>query len=142
MDVPDERPKGQFDWREGHHGRDAMYYEELRDGKWERLKLGGEMLMGRAHHVIYFGNREDRKHHPDWAQGRRDEIIDRVKTAFRIPDYEYDGEGVLADSDRPFLVEAAGGLSDDTCQWENCSERALNGKAFCVFHAFPSHIWR
>jgi hypothetical protein len=72
-----------------------MYYEELRDGKWERLNLDGEMLMGRAHHIVYFGNREDWKKHPEWAHGRRDEIIDRIKTAFRIPDYEYSGEAVL-----------------------------------------------
>jgi len=44
-------------WRVDHVGRDSMYYEELRDGSWERLDLGGEMLVGRAHHVIYFGKK-------------------------------------------------------------------------------------
>lgn len=41
-------------WRVGHSGRDSMYYEEFRGGGWERLVIDGEMLMGPAHHVIYF----------------------------------------------------------------------------------------
>jgi hypothetical protein len=129
-------------WRVGHVGRDGMYYEELRDGKWERLEIDGEMLTGRAHHVIYFGSRQNWQRHPEWARGRRDEIIDRIKTAFRIPDYEYDGESILAEPDRRLLIEAAGGLSDEPCRWKNCTERALRGKAICVFHAFGPHMWR
>lgn len=27
---------------------------------------------------------------PDWAEGRREEIIGRIKSAFPEPDYEYD----------------------------------------------------
>jgi hypothetical protein len=73
-------------WRVGHRGRDTMYYEELHDGTWKRMEIGGEMLTGRAHHVIYFGSTP----FPDWAQARRDEIIQRVKSEFRTPDYEYD----------------------------------------------------
>jgi len=129
-------------WRVGHVGRDGMYYEELRSGQWERLSLDGEMMMGRAHHVIYFGTREDWKRKPEWAQGRRDEIIDRVKTVFRVPDYEYQGEAVLTRLDRPILIEAAGGTSDALCTWADCSEHALRGKAFCVFHGFQQSTWR
>jgi hypothetical protein len=129
-------------WRVDHVGRDSMYYEELRDGSWERLDLGGEMLVGRAHHVIYFGSREAWKRQPEWAQGRRDEIVDRIKTAFPIPDYEYSGEAVLTETDRRLLVDAAGGLSDEQCLWVGCSERALKGKAICVVHARQSEEWR
>ena len=87
-DATDER-RG---WRVGHQGRDRMYYEELRDGAWERLDLDGEMLMGVAHHVVYFASPERWQLHPPWARSRRDEIIARIKSEFRAPDYEYHGD--------------------------------------------------
>ena len=74
-------------WRVGHVGRDAMYYEELRDGTWERIAIDGEMLVGKAHHVLYFGSLKL----PEWARHRRDEIIARIKSEFHPPQYEYDG---------------------------------------------------
>jgi hypothetical protein len=73
------------DWRVGHRGRDAMYYEEFADGAWRRLEIDGGMLCGRAHHVIYFVS----THFPDWAAGRRDQIVARIKSEFCPPDYEY-----------------------------------------------------
>jgi hypothetical protein len=78
-------------WRVGHQGRDRMYYEELRDGAWERLAIDGEMLMGRAHHVIYFASPEQWLRYPAWARDRRNEIIARITSEFREPDYEYYG---------------------------------------------------
>lgn len=86
--LPSENRDG---WRVGHHGRDCMYYEELRDGKWEQIEIGGEMLMGRAHHVIYFASPEEWQRYPEWARHRRAEIIARIQSAFREPDYEYHG---------------------------------------------------
>jgi len=83
-------------WRVGHQGRDRMYYEELRDGAWERIDIDGEMLMGRAHHVIYFASSEAWLRYPAWARGRREEIIARITSEFREPDYEYDGLGATA----------------------------------------------
>jgi hypothetical protein len=80
-------------WRVGHQGRDQMYYEELRDGVWKRIDIDGEMLMGRAHHVIYFASPERWSQYPPWASQRRDEIIARIKSEFREPDYEYYGAG-------------------------------------------------
>jgi len=68
-----------------------MYYEELRDGVWERIDVDGEMLMGRAHHVIYFATPDRWREYPPWARQRRDEIIARIKSEFREPDYEYYG---------------------------------------------------
>ena len=81
------------DWRVGHRGRDGMYYEELKGGTWQRIDIDGEMLTGRAHHVIYFASPEAWQCYPEWARHRRDEIIARIKSEFRPPDYEYDGGG-------------------------------------------------
>jgi hypothetical protein len=80
---------GERDWRVGHKGRDLMHYEEWRDGAWQRLLIDGEMLMGRPHHVIYFTPAADWENYPAWARHRRDEIIARIKSQFREPDYEY-----------------------------------------------------
>ena len=76
-------------WRVGHRGRDLMFYEEKVAGVWQRLEIDGEMLMGRAHHVIYFASPEVWRGYPEWARERRDEIVARVKSVFREPDYEY-----------------------------------------------------
>ena len=78
-------------WRVGHTGRDCMYYEERIDGRWQRLEISGEMLMGPAHHVIYFASNEAWNGYPEWARGRRAEIIPRIKSSFRAPEYEYHG---------------------------------------------------
>jgi hypothetical protein len=86
--TPQEQSEG---WRVGHRGRDMMFYEELHGREWLRLDIDGEMLMGRAHHVIYFANAETWRSYPEWARLRRDEIIARIKSRFREPDYEYYG---------------------------------------------------
>lgn len=83
---PTDRERG---WRTGHRGRDFMYYEEWRDGAWHQIEVQGEMLMGPAHHVIYFDSPERWQRHPEWARGRRDEIIARIKSSFPEPEYEY-----------------------------------------------------
>jgi len=79
-------------WRVGHQGRDEMYYEELRDGRWQRLRISGELLTGRAHHAIFFASPAQWREYPEWARLRRDEIIARIQSEFRAPDYEYYGE--------------------------------------------------
>lgn len=71
-------PPAEGDWRVGHQGRDAMYYEEFVDSSWRRLEIDGEMLCGRAHHVIYFVS----THFPDWAAGRRE---DRCQSEEQVP---------------------------------------------------------
>ncbi len=63
-----------------------MYYEEFSNGAWHRIEIDGEMLVGKAHHVIYFGSLK----FPDWARERHDEIIARIKSEFHPPEYEYD----------------------------------------------------
>ena len=79
-------------WRVGHTGRDRMYYEEFREGSWQQIMIDGEMLMGPAHHVIYFASPEQWESYPRWARGRRDEIVGRIKSEFAPPDYEYYGD--------------------------------------------------
>lgn len=76
-------------WRVGHRGRDMMYYEEWRDGAWQRLEISGEMLAGRAHHAIYFDAPQRWNAYPAWARHRRDEIIARITSELRPPDYVY-----------------------------------------------------
>ena len=78
-------------WRVGHQGRDRMYYEELHDGAWRRIDIDGEMLTGRAHHVIYFASPDQWRSYPEWARDRRAEIVARVTSELREPDYEHYG---------------------------------------------------
>ena len=83
-------------WRVGHRGRDQMYYEELHQGAWERIEIDGEMLTGRAHHVIYFATPERWLGYPPWARDRRAEITARITSELRPPDYEYHGLAATA----------------------------------------------
>ncbi|MBL9206808.1 MAG: hypothetical protein JNN01_17090, partial [Opitutaceae bacterium] len=76
-------------WRVGHLGRDSMFYEEWGGGEWRRLEIQGEMLMGRAHHVIYVPSPAAWQAGPGWARERRDEILARIKSRFPPPDYAY-----------------------------------------------------
>lgn len=90
-DMPNAHDEGA--WRVGHQGRDHVYYEEWGDGAWRRIEIGGEMLMGRPHHVIYVPSPERWLTYPDWARGRRDEILERLRGKLAPPDYEYYFEG-------------------------------------------------
>lgn len=101
--VPPAAAPGERGWRVGHVGRDQMYYEEWRDGGWHRLEIDGEMLTGRAHHVIYFASPARWQAYPEWARHRRDEIVGRIKSEFRPPDYEYNepGPAIAATAAKP-----------------------------------------
>jgi hypothetical protein len=90
---PPANPSPTGDWKVGHRGRDGMYYEEQHGGIWQRIDIDGEMLTGRAHHVIYFASPEAWQRYPEWARQRREEIIARIKSEFRPPDYQYEGGG-------------------------------------------------
>jgi hypothetical protein len=91
--LPPPRQDESEGWRVGHTGRDMMFYEEKLGGRWERLEISGEMLTGAAHHVIYFRGAEGWEAYPDWARGRREEIIARIKNRFHAPEYEYQEDG-------------------------------------------------
>jgi hypothetical protein len=127
------------DWRVGHSGRDALYYEERHEGVWRRLPLDGEA--GRPHHAIYFGSKVDWAKQPEWARDRRDEILARIKQAFPITEYAYEGEGVFDAHNRALLIEHEGGPSSEECVWAGCTERALNGRRVCITHMYPPEVW-
>lgn len=76
-------------WRVGHRGRDEMFYDEMVNGRWERIWIDGEMLCGKAHHVIYFPSDTQWEKFPDWTRGRQVEIVARIKQEFAPPGYEY-----------------------------------------------------
>ncbi|MCC6884734.1 MAG: hypothetical protein IT576_21435 [Verrucomicrobiales bacterium] len=114
--------EGACDWRVGHQGRDRMYYEERQPGGWQRLDLDGEMLMGPSHHVIYFASPARWLAYPEWARHRRGEIIARIQSEFRPPDYEYHGEGsdgtaVSAGVPSPRSVPAGSAFRVSAKQW-------------------------
>jgi hypothetical protein len=110
-EQPKRPPTQAGDWRVGHHGRDMMYYEERHAGGWRRIDIDGEMLTGRAHHVIYFAGAEMWHHYPEWARHRRDEIIARIKSRFCEPDYEYSDGGTA--SARPHGADQSRLRTDD-----------------------------
>jgi hypothetical protein len=133
-----ERPAEQASrWRVKRRGRAGITYEEEYDRGWRAMDIDGEMLSGTPSFVIYFGSIAAWREAPSWAQGRRDEIIARVKTAMPIPTYEYAGEGVMTECDWVALEAAAGGLSSERCAWQGCERLALNATQVCVRHAHP-----
>jgi hypothetical protein len=105
-------------WRVGHEGRDGLYYEERRDGRWQRLDIDGEMLLGETHHAVYLASPGRWRHYPDWARDRRDEIVARIRSEFRVPEYDYRGElgGVPVARQRPRRSAEADG-SSRTALW-------------------------
>ncbi|MGH9967572.1 MAG: hypothetical protein ACREBG_07025 [Pyrinomonadaceae bacterium] len=71
-------------------GRDSIRYEEKRGRSVEHVIIDGEM-MAVGPHVIYVPTDEEwKKSAPEWAQGRRDEILERVKGILGSRSYEYD----------------------------------------------------
>lgn len=80
-------------WRVGHQGRDGMYYEEEIGKQWRRIAIDGELLTGRAHHAVYLASPQRWREYPEWARDRRDEIVARIRSQFRPPDYDYGDDG-------------------------------------------------
>jgi len=78
------------DWQALHDGSHGFRYEEFHDGEWRGIRVDGEWLSGRPHHVIYFAAPAQWLEYPDWARDRRDEIIARIKSKLREPDYTYE----------------------------------------------------
>ena len=117
MDATDEEVRDRArGWRVGHRGRDQMYYEELVAGRWERLEVDGEMLTGRAHHVIYFASPGRWAGYPAWARSRREEIVARIKMEFHPPDYEhYEESGTAASPPSPPPSPVAPGRRRPPC---------------------------
>jgi hypothetical protein len=71
-------------------GRDDIEYEERSAKGLRRLLLNGE-LNGSGPFVVYLPTQEEwARRMPEWAQGRRDEILENVKQALGTKNYEYD----------------------------------------------------
>jgi len=80
------RTRGFWAFREG---RDNITYEERRNSSIQRLTIYGEMMY-RAPHVIYVPNEEEwERKMPEWAQGRRAEILENVQQVLGTKNYEY-----------------------------------------------------
>jgi hypothetical protein len=122
-------------WRVQRHGRGGVSYKEWHGGAWRTLDIDGEVLSGKPSFVVYFGSVAAWRDTPEWARGRRKEIIGRIKSVMRIPEYEYTGEEVMSDDDWEALTSAAGGLSLERCSWRDCERLALKSKRVCVRHA-------
>lgn len=90
--VEDQDPDSGPGWRVLHFGLHHLIYKERIAGRWERLEIGGEMLDGTPHHVIYFDSAAKWRSYPEWVRDRRSQIIGRVKEACPPPDYAYEGE--------------------------------------------------
>ena len=70
-------------------GRDAIEYQELRDGKVLRLVIAGEMVVKRPHVVYVPTEAQWQQTMPAWARGRREDIIENMKRALGTKNYEY-----------------------------------------------------
>ncbi|MCP5540377.1 MAG: hypothetical protein H7A52_09590 [Akkermansiaceae bacterium] len=125
---PPKLPDKARGWRVGHAGRDRMYYEEWREDGWRRINLSGEMLTGPAHHVIYFPSPQAWRELPEWARDRRDEILARIKSEFREPEYEYalDVNTTAGGTDRPVLA------ATNPARPSRCTARQMGAVILCV----------
>jgi hypothetical protein len=71
-------------------GRGSFEYEERHETVVEHLVIDGEM-MAVGPDVIYLPNEEQwQREMPAWAQGRRDEILARVKRLLGNKNYRYE----------------------------------------------------
>jgi hypothetical protein len=80
------RKKG---YRAGHEGRDNIYYQEQVGEHIRKLTIEGEMMID-APHVIYVpsGNKW-KQQMPEWAQGRRAEILHRIEEELGTTECEF-----------------------------------------------------
>lgn len=73
-------------WRVALRGRGDIIYDEFRDGVWQRINVPGEILAGSPGRLIYI----TRMPLPSWAAGRRHEIVSRIQSRLRPPEFVYD----------------------------------------------------
>lgn len=72
--------------------RNEIEYQELNEGKLRRLTIYVETMV-KAPDVVYLPTETEwEQHMPSWAQGRREEIVERVKRALGTKRYEYVSE--------------------------------------------------
>src|SRR4051794_30860598 len=65
-------------WNVRHSGLHVLSYCEIVDSKLEEVVIDGERLVGKPHHALYiYGHSQWDRRYPEWARGRRDEILQR-----------------------------------------------------------------
>ena len=70
-------------------GRDSIEYQELCDGSVRRLTIGGELRV-KGPRVVYIPTEAEwQQWQPAWAQGRREEIVEKVRRALGTKNYEF-----------------------------------------------------
>lgn len=76
-------------WNVYRSGRNGITYTQKVDGKWKRIEVDGEILLGKVSHVIYFKTKNEWTEYPQWAQNRM-EIINRIKLKYPTSQTEYE----------------------------------------------------
>lgn len=79
-------------WRAGHRSRDSLFYEEIVEGRWQRIIIDGQMPFSSCdvRHIVWFPSETEWTKLPDWTMGRRDLILQRMKQELAPPDYKYE----------------------------------------------------
>jgi hypothetical protein len=76
-------------WNVRPSGRHVISYCEVVGTKIEEVVIDGEILAGKPHHALYIlSPSEWDRQYPEWARGRRDEILQRIRS--KCPDSEYE----------------------------------------------------
>jgi len=71
------------------HGRDSFYYEELADGQRRRAVMECE-LESKGPRILRLPATEDwHWKMPEWARGRREEIVERVRSELKAMGVRY-----------------------------------------------------
>jgi hypothetical protein len=71
------------------HGRDSFYYEELADGQPRRAVMECE-LEPRGPRILRLPAPEEwRRKMPEWAGGRREEIVERIRSELKAMGVRY-----------------------------------------------------
>jgi hypothetical protein len=71
------------------YGRDSFYYEELEAGQIRSLMLYGELMAKGPRHVYFPDPEVWQQKMPDWASGRRDEILAKVRDELGTRHFRY-----------------------------------------------------
>jgi hypothetical protein len=75
-------------WNVRHDGLHVLRYSQVVGSKVEEIVIDGAIMPGTPHHVLYVpAAPEWDQRYPEWARGRRDEIVRRIRS--ECPDSEY-----------------------------------------------------
>ena len=78
-------------WKTGMSGRDKVFYSEIIDGQWKTIEISSTQVTGEtAMLVIDFPDETAWQEMPDWIQGKRDEVLTKMKTVMKPPTFEFD----------------------------------------------------